>query len=468
MIVKLTSNTGQTVDISRRIVTIQWSGDDGQLARELSITLAVSATDPDYAALDVGLFRPIGLYQDDGSLLMSGYVVKVSRDSDSDTMEISAMDRGLWLANNQGWYSFPGTTPEDATRTLCGDFGISVGVLPATEISIKRKFPGVALHDILQTIWYLAGEQTGKRYHACFVGTALTVQEKPLTASKVLAPQINLHNSSITRDGTGYHNTVIIYSDEGKRLRSIQSETANFALEGFMQAILTQAEGEDAEKEARATLLDDDIKQTVTVTCEGDLSLLTGQAVQVRLTSAGVMGLFWIESDTHTWKDGQYTTKLSLNFRNIMKEFHAGTDWEESKTSGSSKGATDTTFSTLLQEAEKYLGYPYVWGGSTPASSFDCSGFVSWVFRASGVYPLKRSTAQGIYNQCSKISSNAAQPGDLVFFTKTYNSGHPVSHLGIYVGGGRMIHAGKKIQYTDLNTAYWKNHFYAFGRLPIA
>ena len=125
---------------------------------------------------------------------------------------------------------------------------------------------------------------------------------------------------------------------------------------------------------------------------------------------------------------------------------------------------TDETFRRLITEAEIYLGFPYVWGGSTPATSFDCSGFVCWVFSNSGVYPLSRTTAQGIYNQCARISPQEAKPGDLIFFKGTYATSE-VSHIGIYVGDGMMIHAGNPIQYTSVNTNYWQSHFYAYGRL---
>ena len=125
---------------------------------------------------------------------------------------------------------------------------------------------------------------------------------------------------------------------------------------------------------------------------------------------------------------------------------------------------TDETFRRLITEAEKYLGYPYVWGGSTPATSFDCSGFVCWVFSNSGVYPLSRTTAQGIYNQCARLSPQDAKPGDIIFFKGTYNTSE-VSHVGIYVGDGMMIHCGNPIQYTSVNTNYWQSHFFAYGRL---
>jgi cell wall-associated NlpC family hydrolase len=126
---------------------------------------------------------------------------------------------------------------------------------------------------------------------------------------------------------------------------------------------------------------------------------------------------------------------------------------------------TDPDFAALIQEAEEYLGYPYVWGGSSPSTSFDCSGFVCWVLKQSGVYNIGRTTAQGIFNECAIIPPNEARPGDIIFFTGTYASSGAVSHVGIYVGEGMMIHCGNPIQYASVNTTYWTQHFYAYGRL---
>ena len=123
-------------------------------------------------------------------------------------------------------------------------------------------------------------------------------------------------------------------------------------------------------------------------------------------------------------------------------------------------------FQRLMGEATKYIGRVYVWGGSTPATGFDCSGFVCWSFTKSGVYHLPRTTAQEIYNKCVKLPKEEAKAGDLVFFTKTYPTSNPVTHIGIYVGNGKMLHCGDPIGYANLNTSYWQSHFYGFGRLP--
>ena len=124
----------------------------------------------------------------------------------------------------------------------------------------------------------------------------------------------------------------------------------------------------------------------------------------------------------------------------------------------------DEAFAAMIAEAEKYLGYPYVWGGSSPSTSFDCSGFVSWVINHSG-WNVGRLGAQGLYNICTPVSGAQAKPGDLIFFKGTYDT-PGVSHVGIYVGGGMMIHCGSPISYTSINTNYWQAHYFSFGRLP--
>ena len=124
----------------------------------------------------------------------------------------------------------------------------------------------------------------------------------------------------------------------------------------------------------------------------------------------------------------------------------------------------DEVFAAIIKEAKKYLGYPYVWGGSSPSTSFDCSGFVSWVINHSG-WDVGRLGAQGLCNICTPVPSANVKPGDLVFFTGTYDT-PGVSHVGIYVGNNMMIHCGDPISYANLNSSYWQSHFYRYGRLP--
>lgn len=141
----------------------------------------------------------------------------------------------------------------------------------------------------------------------------------------------------------------------------------------------------------------------------------------------------------------------------------AGTDYEIPP-----EALEDEQFAAMMAEAEKYIGFPYVWGGSSPATSFDCSGFVSWVVNNCGVgWNVGRLTAQGLYNICTPVSEAKAKPGDLVFFEYTYE-GPWITHVGIYVGDGYILHAGNPIGYLKFMDSYYSDNFVGFGRLPAA
>ena len=199
------------------------------------------------------------------------------------------------------------------------------------------------------------------------------------------------------------------------------------------------------------------------------LSVSTGQTV-THGTTIGTTGNTGSSTGSHLHIEclynGEYYNPL------FYFDVGEGTLYGESPGGGGSPGNVtppdsydDATVQALMEEAARYLGYPYVWGGSSPSTSFDCSGFVCWVFTNSGVHNLPRTTAQGIYDQCTPVSAADAKAGDIIFFTGTYNSPGPVSHVGIYCGNCVMIHCGDPIKYASINTPYWQSHFYSFGRL---
>lgn len=161
----------------------------------------------------------------------------------------------------------------------------------------------------------------------------------------------------------------------------------------------------------------------------------------------------------------EFTETEKVEIRNLYLFIKYGYSATDKITGIPGEAFNDETFAKLMQEATKYIGFPYQWGGSTPETSFDCSGFVCWVYTHSGVYNLPRTTAQQIYNQCTPVSKDEVKPGDLVFFTGTYQSSNPVTHIGIYVGDNQMLHCGDPIGYANLGNSYWVKHFYGFGRL---
>lgn len=161
----------------------------------------------------------------------------------------------------------------------------------------------------------------------------------------------------------------------------------------------------------------------------------------------------------------EFTETEKVEIRNLYLFIKYGYSATDKITGIPGEAFNDETFAKLMQEATKYIGFPYQWGGSTPETSFDCSGFVCWVYTHSGVHNLPRTTAQQIYNQCTPVSKDEVKPGDLVFFTGTYQSSNPVTHIGIYVGDNQMLHCGDPIGYANLGNSYWIKHFYGYGRL---
>lgn len=167
--------------------------------------------------------------------------------------------------------------------------------------------------------------------------------------------------------------------------------------------------------------------------------------------------------------DGQYVNPLYFADTGDTSERHlpeagAGGTGNYTDYDIPPEALADEQFAAIIAEAEKYLGYPYVWGGASPSTSFDCSGFVSWVINHTG-WNVGRLTADGLLGVCTPVSSENARPGDLIFFQGTYDT-PGASHVGIYVGNGMMIHCGDPISYANINTSYWQQHFYTFGRLP--
>ena len=161
----------------------------------------------------------------------------------------------------------------------------------------------------------------------------------------------------------------------------------------------------------------------------------------------------------------EFTETEKMEIRNLYLFIKYGYATTDKITGIPGEAFNDATFAKLMQEATKYIGFPYQWGGSTPETSFDCSGFVCWVYTKSGVHNLPRTSAQQIYNQCTPVPKDEVKPGDLVFFTGTYQTNKPVTHIGIYVGDNQMLHCGDPIGYANLGNSYWVKHFYGFGRL---
>ena len=186
-------------------------------------------------------------------------------------------------------------------------------------------------------------------------------------------------------------------------------------------------------------------------------------------------GVDYVARNSGLTDDQLQRYEVTLEFRGNRDDLFAGIAFATPDGAGSSgeyqdydipgEALTDEKFRKMITEAEKYLGYPYVWGGSSPSTSFDCSGFVSWVINHCGNgWNVGRQTANGLMGKCDIVPKSEAKPGDLIFFQKTYNTSG-ASHVGIYVGNGMMIHCGNPISYASIETSYWRQHYYCMGRI---
>ncbi|MGI6029760.1 MAG: XkdQ/YqbQ family protein [Candidatus Heteroscillospira sp.] len=315
----VTSGGEAARDITPLVHSLSWSGSARQTARELSGALAIPREGGVEIPLEEG--AQLALTSPAGQLFV-GPLVSVASSSLSSTVDFAALDRGRFLVGNEGWYSFSEVTPEAACAAIAADFGIPVGGLVKTGVRVSRKFPGTALDSIITSLYALAGEKNGKRYHIRFDGTGrLEAAERPAEAAFEISRPMSVTN---TWDITELQNSVAIYTDDGQLVRRIQ-DSQGVERNGRLEHVLTQKNGEDAEESARAWLEDHGLSQSLTAELfPGNTELRTGGAVRLRDAGSGVSGLFWIESDTHTWKNGLLFTKLGLSFRQLAQDKTAG------------------------------------------------------------------------------------------------------------------------------------------------
>lgn len=314
----------KSYDVTELAESVAWAGSYDTVGRTVDFALPVD---------DGGLLPvipcPMGSHVQllaDGALRFDGTVFTRERTAGENLLSLGAVDRGINLKACEGSYQFKGWTPEAVAARVCGDYGFTAGNLARTGVSVTRKFAGVSLYQIIQTAYTLAAEQTGKRYQLRFRGAALDVVEKGLGAKTlVLKPGSNLLSATSRESAERLINSVAIYDDNGQKAATRRDSEA-VGLYGLMEAYLKQSKDRDTDREAQRLLADNPVVQKVTVEASGNPDLISGNGVIVREPVTGLWGTFWILADSHTWKNGVYRTKLTLDFRNLMDEADAGSD----------------------------------------------------------------------------------------------------------------------------------------------
>lgn len=307
----------KTEHMTEKVQAKTWSGSYKDCARQLSFSVL-----PEALAELGGMAR---LYKD-ADILFSGHIVSRNRDSLGKTVDCSALDNGLYLKRNSTYMAVRKQTPEAVTAQLCGEFGVPCGELAATGVLLSRNFLGVSLYQIIQTMYTLAAEQTGKQYQIRFRSNHLTVVEKAVGPESIrLVPGSNLLSCRSAESIERMVNRVAVYDDDKfKKVAQYDSPENYVALYGLMQKAIRASEKENPETAARDILEQNGISTTITAQCLGNVKLITGNAVAVHEPVTGVDGLFWITADSHTVRRGVYQTKVTLDFRNLMDGQTAG------------------------------------------------------------------------------------------------------------------------------------------------
>lgn len=321
--IRATDPGGTSADITALCKSVTWSGDYRNAARTLSFSPAVSSADRNLPRAPTELGGSVRLLHG-GTLLMDAFSLERSRDSLGSTIDVTAYDRGLYLTKNSVYLRVEELTAEAVTASLCAQFGIETGDLAVTDVPITRNFLNVSLYKIIMTMYTLAADQTGKKYRVRFRGVALEVVEMAVSAETILLrPGSNLLSCVTKESASSMINSVAIYGDEYELLQTRQDDSA-VALYGLMQAAVKASDYDNPEGHAKQILAENGLQTTITLNALGNLKLITGNTVAVEEPVTGTYGLFWIISDSHSWKRNVYQTKITVSLEALMDSQTAG------------------------------------------------------------------------------------------------------------------------------------------------
>ena len=321
--IRTTDPVGTTANITQLCQSITWSGDWRNCARTLSFSPVVSGVDQNLPRAPTELGGSAQFWCG-SELLMDAWSLERTRDSLSNTIDVTAYDRGLYLKRNSKTFRVTEQTPEAVTAALCGEYGIQTGRLAATGVSLSRNFLGVNLYKIIMTLYTLASDQTGKQYRVRFQGAKLEVVEIGISESSIrLMPGSNLLVCTTKESASQMTNSVAIYDDEYNLIQT-QEDSEAVGLYGLMREAIRASSYDDPAGHAKQVLAENGLQTDITVQALGNLKLITGNTVALQEPVTGVYGKFWIISDTHTWQRGLYQTKLTLSLEALMDEQEAG------------------------------------------------------------------------------------------------------------------------------------------------
>ena len=431
---------GEKLDITNLLINVTWSGDYKSCARKLEFSLISSPMDENIPKVDVPLMSMISFYEDDKELFR-GFVYEREKSSDNN-ISFLCYDYCAKLNDIKVSYNIKNETASSIFNKVLSEYGLSKGDIVGATTPIKKVFLGTTAYDMIMTAYTEEAKKTGKKYMIYSIGDKFCSSEKGNVKLNLSFEEgKNILSSNFKESVSNMVNKVLIVDDNGNKVSEVKNDEW-LKTYGLFQEVYKKEENKDSNTEAKALL--NGIEQSCSLSGFGDTTCITGYGVQVKDTHTGLIGLFYIDSDTHTWEGGNYTIDLELNFKNIMNEVSAGQDEQtESNSSSSSDDSFGNNSSSGASTSEKAnkalsfckgkLGTPYLWGGTGPR--YDCSGLMMKAYASVGISIPRTSKQQSTFGK--SVSKSNLQVGDLVFF------GSPVHHVGMYIGNNQYIHSPK-------------------------
>ena len=431
--------TGEKLDLTNLLANITWSGDYKSCARKLEFSLVTSATDINIPKVDIPLMSLILFYEDNNELFR-GFVYEREKSSDN-SISFLCYDYCAKLNDIKVSYNIKNETASSIYNKFLTEYKLNKGDIVEASTPIKKVFLGTTAYDMIMTAYTEEAKKTGKKYMVYSKGDKFYSSEKGNVKLKLSFEEgKNILSSNFKESVSGMVNKVLIVDDNGNK----SSEVVNdewLKTYGLFQEVYKKEENKDANAEAKTML--NGISQSCSLSGFGDTTCITGCGVQVKDSNTGLVGLFYIDSDSHSWSGGSYTVDLELNFKNIMNEVEAGQDEkEETTSSGSSTSDTVTTVTGGKEVDAEYTAY----------------------------YPANNSMQGGLYdamgNKLDPSKLTCAAPKDVAFGTKIQVKGTGTNRDGLVYkvtdrGGAIKVENG--VYKIDLLMAT-KEECYKFGR----
>lgn len=330
--------SGEKIDITNLLINVAWSGDYKSCARKLEFSLISSPMDKNIPKVDIPIMSIISFYEDDNELFR-GFVYEREKSSDN-AMSFLCYDYCAKLNDIKVSKNIKNQTASTIYNNFLTEYGLNKGDIIQANTGVTKVFLGVTAYDMIMTAYTEEAKTTGKKYMLYSKGNKFYASEKGIVKLKLSFEEgKNILSSSFKESVSNMVNKVLIVDENGNKVSEVKNEEWHKTY-GLFQDVYKQQEGKDSNAEAKAMLKD--IEQTCSLTGFGDTTCITGYGVQVKDTHTGLVGLFYIDSDTHTWEGGNYTIDLELNFKNIMNEVSVGED-EKTETNVNLDGSATVT-----------------------------------------------------------------------------------------------------------------------------